>query len=399
MSIVRHNQPQLTRVFPHDGNSRYIIPPGRRAFSPKDLFDGTRPGLFLDMERGVFADAAGTIPAKPGDEVLLIRDQSPNGNDVTAAKGTAPIYCRYPTDGVQGRPDEVRNGPFDVTRRGVRTVYGITQNAAGTARMTGAATIDYTTHDQSFGGGAIYRVPSGEAGTVASVHNGTQPAFDYVAPSGAGNAKIGYRARHNINNQIAAADVTQGEKNGYGSIFGNTNDDPAIGGVKVSIQNDDESGQSFQNNLTVGNMDMGQPYVMANHLGSSVFHGILHAVVHVGGIYENPRFDPGPLTVALFRWLAARTIKGPLPDIPHSTPPVAVIYGPFLDKPSKTTYWLRGNKLDADIGFSIDKDPTDPELWVPLREDGEPAPPPDGVSKAAWARLQVQSQGVLPDAE
>ncbi len=76
-----------------------------------------------------------------------------------------------------------------------------------------------------------------------------------------------------------------------------------------------------------------------------------------------------------------------------SIPNIVQVFGPFVDAPSRTVFWIRGTTLaNAQIGFSIDDDATDPEIWLGTLDEHRP----EGLSKAAWRRIGEKLAELLP---
>lgn len=108
---------------------------------------------------------------------------------------------------------------------------------------------------------------------------------------------------------------------------------------------------------------------------SNAAYGLVEAL----GVYER-------LDADLHDWIIAKdgqTISGFI--LVPST------FGPFHDAPSRTTYWLRGTLEAPEIGFTVDDDITDPEIWLPLTELARPK----GIAKAAWKRMSAKAQEIL----
>lgn len=72
--------------------------------------------------------------------------------------------------------------------------------------------------------------------------------------------------------------------------------------------------------------------------------------------------------------------------------PAGAMFGPFIDKQSGVSFWLRGeSKTEYEIGFNLDADAMDPEIWV------KPDAKPEGISKAAWRRMNRRAADQWPD--
>ena len=76
------------------------------------------------------------------------------------------------------------------------------------------------------------------------------------------------------------------------------------------------------------------------------------------------------------------TVGGVVPDVPDT------VYGPFVG-PSSTTFWLRGTKVDPELGVNLDND-DEPDVWVDIKTK------PDGISQEAWDFVRAKIAEVLP---
>jgi hypothetical protein len=76
-------------------------------------------------------------------------------------------------------------------------------------------------------------------------------------------------------------------------------------------------------------------------------------------------------------------------DVNAAAPVQLPAFGPFIDAASRTRYWLRGTPDAFEVGFSLDDDASDPEIWVPYSDR------PEGLSKAAWRRIGANAAEVL----
>lgn len=76
-------------------------------------------------------------------------------------------------------------------------------------------------------------------------------------------------------------------------------------------------------------------------------------------------------------------------NVEPPAPVLVPVFGPFIDAASRARYWLRGTPEGFEVGFSLDDDATDPEIWVPFSDR------PEGLSKAAWRRIGANAGEVL----